>query len=341
MDYRILFFLMASAAYATEVEQVRKNVFAQELSVFKQRDDAFVKNSTLARDLTHALGNRQSLSPIDRLYAQLAIESGVAVWQPLAGYCVEATKAPELFIMVKQLADQCSVVMPLIVVGLGASVQCLSFSQNFSLLFIGRDAIEGLSQDGLRAVIAHELAHIKYQHSARRLMQGHVLPSVIDNVSLGLGTLFAGYAIYKQDAKTFFESVASVGIVWLIARAVLELSTTDPVVDEQEADQFACLLVGPQAFIQSLKWLEAKVLREKKEFEDRVALREAQKIPLSQVEQKKNEAMRKSYKWLLYGKNTTPHPSIRERIKYAEQFSAQVPCQTTSDHALLPVDQQA
>lgn len=341
MDYRILFFLMASAAYATEVEQARKNVFAQEPAVLKQSGDDAIKNSTLARDLTCALKSRQSLSPIDRLYGQLAIESGVVAWQPLEGYYVEATKALELFIMVKQLADQCNVVMPLIVVGLGPYAQSVSFTKNFSLLFLGTDLISQLSQAGLRAVIAHELGHIKYQHMTKRLMQEHVLPWVIDHGSLALCVLSAGSAVYEQDVKTFFDCVTSAAVVWLIARAVLELSTTDPAVDEQEADQFACQLVGPQAFIQSLKWLEAKVLREKKEFEDRVALRKAQKIPLSRDEQKAIEAMRKSYAWVLYGKNTTPHPSIRERINYAEQFSAQAPCQIMPDHALLAVDQQA
>ena len=89
----------------------------------------------------------------------------------------EANKAysPILYNMVKEIADKLEIATPEILIFKGEFANALameSSSASAGQIIIGKDLIKdtefGLSYDELKAIIAHELAHLKHQHPLKR-----------------------------------------------------------------------------------------------------------------------------------------------------------------------------
>ena len=90
----------------------------------------------------------------------------------------EANKAysPILYNMVKEVADKLKITMPEILIFKGELANAFALqlsSDSAGQIIIGKDLIKdaefGLSYDELKAIIAHELAHLKHQHVPKRI----------------------------------------------------------------------------------------------------------------------------------------------------------------------------
>ena len=90
----------------------------------------------------------------------------------------EANKAysPILYNMVKEIADKLEIATPEILICKGELANAFALqvsSASAGQIIIGKDLIKdaefGLSYDELKAIIAHELAHLKHQHCPKRI----------------------------------------------------------------------------------------------------------------------------------------------------------------------------
>ncbi|MFA6527742.1 MAG: M48 family metalloprotease [Candidatus Babeliales bacterium] len=356
MKYKKLLFLMWSVIGATEMPQTQKSVFAQEIIAFKQEDKDFkalsecsndvIKELVLLNDLKKILEKQKFSSSSECKSAQSAISAAAELFARFNGSLLDAQKAPKLFAMIQQLASQCKVAMPHVIVGTSDRTASISLTKNFSIVFIGMAFIEQLSDDGIRAVIAHELGHIVHQHSAKLFLQDDI-KRCIDGALCGPFLALLYIAFCKGNLNLLFTLAATSGISWLALRALFEFYKIDPALNEQEADDVALELVGPDASIEVMKKLKAKILNEQQAFENDVSFLKAKKTSLDESDIATIQAIRKNYARLLRGKNITPHPSIRARILHvqqwqaehqksndlAQQFSEQAACQTKSDPA--------
>ena len=83
---------------------------------------------------------------------------------------------PILYNMVNEIADKLEIVTPEILICKGELANAFasqSSSSSAGQITIGKDLIKdaefGLSYDELKAIIAHELAHLKHQHVPKRI----------------------------------------------------------------------------------------------------------------------------------------------------------------------------
>lgn len=372
MNHKLIFLLMWSVVTAAENESVSDSVFSQEIEALKENDADYkalcacksgtVKNLALLCDFEKALKEGKQLSFIDEICAHVLINKNAYPLGQTNAYLLSTTKTPKLLAMVKELADKCKVAMPYVMLvpgqeGALSQAKSMALTKNFSIIILDAATIEMLSDDGLRAIVAHELGHVKHLHGCKRFLKEKIAPLLILEAACIAGTVL----FYKKSQKGYpWGDITKIYAATFLGFILLHVCGPNVVAQEEEADEEALKLVGPEAFLDAMNVLELQYLQEQAAFENDAAYLETKTDQLSEQDKRFMpdlaliQATKDFYEITLEGEHNGTHPSMNKRIERGEQWlarqkeiidqvatdiSEQVPDQITPDCASLPADQ--
>lgn len=236
---------------------------------------------------------------------------------------------PQLYSYVQSICDQQSMPIPTIFITRRKGVFNAFAAKLFSTtggIALYQKIIEDTTDSELEAIIAHELGHIKHNHSNKIIAR--ILPLYI--------TIFAyltftqskplGYkpSLLERSLNVYFRHFFSGVLAGIIAQLTIGKQF------EKEADEFAYKEVGNEkGLIEFFKHVQDKENAENEAFDRLYVALEDNKPELSADDHqclcmiaKMFQGLTKGFKWVYYNTRFGPHPSPQERQKTVEEYLA-------------------
>jgi len=313
----------------------------------------FGQNQTIAQEIATLLANdedikaRQEMTNVS-LKAQLYVidvatafaEQGVEdswwrsfFYEDSVGPCIAeqlngliplcSKKAPKLHTLIEEVAHACNIPTPPVFIAGKKDVfnaMACSFSHNLSMVILGQKLVEEMTDNELKAVIAHELGHIKFNH---------VPKAMITNLALFGGSIalaaYVAYKIHNVDPQTLFETLA---IFSATGAAVSLIAVYATYRHECQADDEAIRAVGAQPFVDSMEAIKKYVMNQLAIFDKEQAYCIAQLKRLEELAPEKAAKIKEDleemktdmYKEIQEHLDTDwDHPAVNKRIEYGKQ----------------------
>lgn len=254
---------------------------------------------------------------------------------------LEEHQTPKLHALIDELAKAHNIPKPAVFLSTGGKLlnaYTMSLTRGASIIVIGEELIEKTSYEELKAVLAHELAHIKNNHNSKIIAAGFVstliLPALVMLIYKDLSPLRVEVDAAEGSTSpytVFLFTSTCASFLWIIAELYIRRSF------EKEADLDAIKATNdPQSFINMLTVLE----------KDYIELFEPFNKAYDYTVDKIKEIETESYihSWWLKTKasllksvmenakkgaleeDLSDHPSIKSRKAYAQQvLDAQLP----------------
>lgn len=173
-----------------------------------------------------------------------------------------AEKIPQLHALVKELAQKYNMpTPPIFLAGQNKlfNAAATSFVPSSAMVILGKKLLEEMTDEELKAVLAHELSHVKNSHVLKNL--------ALISAFLATGVVLWHYAstwMFNED-KSFGQTLYSIFVPRELAH-VLEI-------DKDRVNQELVLLGGVTVFLVVVATIIAKVSRMHEEQADRDAMR--------------------------------------------------------------------
>jgi len=160
------------------------NEIAEEIYTLKHFDKDFktrtidMKNQSAKKlfdnvDIKKLIADEPSIVKQKLLSFFLKVYPGGPLRSTKSVVMVTSEKAPKLYAVVKELADNLNMPAPTLFITENRKIfdafSC-SLTKNLSLMCLGENLVNNLSIEELRTVIAHELGHIKKNHIQKQLV---------------------------------------------------------------------------------------------------------------------------------------------------------------------------
>lgn len=170
---------------------------------------------------------------------------------------VDEHQAPELYAMVRELAERAELPMPRVYVIPDAQPNAFATGRNprHGVVAVTEGILDALSPRELRGVLAHELAHIKNRDILISTVAA-ILASAITTVAnvLSFGALFGGHADEEDGGGSLLGTLALV-IVAPLAATLVQLAISRS--RELHADETGARIAGdPEALASALVRLD-------------------------------------------------------------------------------------
>lgn len=232
-------------------------------------------------------------------------------------------KAPRLHLLVEEVAHACNVPTPPIFLAGNKDIfnaMACSFTQNISMVILGKKLVEEMTDNELKAVIAHELGHVKFNHIPKALITNIVL--------LGGGVALAAYGVYKLhnvDPQTLLETMAIFSAAGAAAGLIAVYTTYR---HECQADDEAIRAVGAQPFVDSMEAIKKYIMSELAIFDKEQAYCVSQLKRLEELAPEKAAKIKEDLEEMktnMYEKiqehldTDWDHPALNKRIEYGKQ----------------------
>lgn len=347
----LIFFLstvVITQAHSKTEKEIFHNPMAQEIANLKKHNAEFKKEYQLKNDTLRSLlidvrtmafisDKHNSIDQITN-YVFFKVFPGPALNLafPKGLVSVNATQAPLLHELIDNLAHKMNIAKPAIFITRDKSIfnACASsLSTNASLIIIGQKLLNSLSEQELRSVLAHELAHVKNNHVPKQLCcsLGILTGSVLLWRYLFCDVKKSTDKTTINDATSRPETVGKalmfIGAVIWAELLILNFSR----IFEKEADTDAIATTNdPQSFINMISKIEDEVEKEFNNYQEEYdyVIEEIKKIKessswhawlyetrasahLSSMKEIRDQA-------LDYDNGT--HPSCKTRKEYARQL---------------------
>jgi|GEM_PF-5383776 Zn-dependent protease with chaperone function len=325
-------FLICVFVYGEEgVAFEGKSEIAQEILDLKNNDEDLKKRTNEIKtenvlcflnrfDLEKFMENQEALS----FYEKKNLRLFLIRISKLKHLLLTQKKAPKLFGLVSDLCKKLNISMPVIFLDeKSRSYNAMSFySGEFSAIVLDESLVNILSQDELSAIIAHELAHIKFKHinKIKKIRKSTLLAGYSVGSFWGLALVnmfFNSRANTKNISKICFSLGAATGVINLAI--YFKLLPWMWHKNEKQADSIAAKVTDAKSLICALKKIEQAFAEEdeyqylieyaKSNLEDGVV----KKVLLKNIRSIAN--WRKKIKSV---KNET-HPSYEERFDNLEK----------------------
>ncbi len=298
-----------SSVYHQELKALKKTPFHK--TIFEQRSNPFL------RETLRSVENAKELGILGRWLFVIG-----AVWR--GGVVVTEESMPKLYGYVNQVCTQQKMRTPTIFITKNKT-ELLFDVNTFSIkslaskgaILINQDLLEKTSEKALEAAIAHEIAHIQYNHDNKNMVAKMILPGA------------ASYFLLKINPHAF---ASRVGIISLevfnnIAPHLLPRMLIGKQF-EKEADKFVYTLNNANGLIEYCRYLQEKDTRTEADYTDtRASLRSADislfpYLPLTLKYHFLNTGHQvyNAGKWIGHHTFLSKHQTYEARIKAAQQY---------------------
>lgn len=299
-----------------------EQTYLQEFKAFKETAEykEFFDNKDVASNLKNIqrdIYNHQQLSFIYRLLHKVFLDTDTII--------VNSRTMPKLYSHIENICNEQKIKVPAIFISNKKSI-FNAFAAKLFLscggLLIGQKILNEVTDEELEAVIAHELGHIKYNHTNKmfalnRLIYIFVASWVYDRNPIRMNDSF--FTKIDKFQKNDYQSN-----IWAALFTQLIIGKRF----ERQADEFAYKTVGKG---RGLKQFMQRVIEKRKKYEAEITSSKA----LLQTHQQKfgtidnllfkirfffADELHKLYYWLYYNTRLGAHPSPEARIETIEKY---------------------
>ena len=317
--------LIHSIGYCKDKQE---SSYYQELQTFKENPEFQAIFDEEAPDLAchihRDIQNFKELSYWQRLSRFLFLSEDVVAVTP--------STMPKLYAYVESTCNKQGLAIPTIFITREKGIFNAFAAKLFATtggIAIHQKIIEDTSDVELEAVIAHELGHIKHNHSNQILARA---------VPLYLAALVG--MSYARTMNPVYTRKNGVNFIELICRHVLASSVAGFLTQltigkqfEKEADEFSYKEVGNgQGLIEFFKHLQEKEKYQDAAFDGAYEALQKNKPALSDhdyqailIDYYVAKGIHKGFKWVYYNTPMGPHPSPEARQKAVEEYLASKP----------------
>jgi Zn-dependent protease with chaperone function len=336
------------SSWAAKSENESKQTIAQEVEkLLKTRENLFssckiieedkIRNAFRQIDAVKIMATKESWTSRQTMSLFLAIVPRLLHFHSGLNYkhLVLATPhdAPKLCRLVTNLAQQLSISTPLIfIVDDDTFINACSgsFTQNYSMIAIGKQLLTNFSHEELKSTIAHELGHIKLNHGIKITASLILTTAGIFLLTDLLLKLFIDFNNPKSSTKRTIRNVA-IRSGQLLTSTILAYNILAPYFRkiEKDADNIELSITNdPEALNNSLKTMTQleqqqfnKYLQEQLTLWDHID-KETGKISPDEAKELKQNLASHSLGSLISNFLFSPqtHPSHKQRYEYVNSI---------------------
>lgn len=302
-------------------QSVPTYTYQEELKKFKESPEytlIFDEDANqIARDINRDIENFKELPLLSRLARIFILTDSVVV--------TPATM-PMLYDYIDWTCKEAGIDTPPIFISIEKrffNAVAMKLFASTGAILIGQKMITETDDEELEAIIAHEIGHIKYNHSNKAL--AIFAPSLIVS---GI----AAYLLYNAAAPKYQFALPNALIQINVASFALSVAgvITSCIINkrfEKDADRFACELGKAEGFIASIKHFIEKDKKYDMEMDDVLVKLEDNKERLDTGDYNSlkysfyiDKYLIKWFKWLYYKTPVGAHPSHEERLAAAQEY---------------------
>lgn len=230
---------------------------------------------------------------------------------------------PRLYAYVQDLCERHAIAMPPIFITIQKNIFnafALKLLATTGGVLIGQKLLLEATDEELEGVIAHELGHIKHNHTNKSL----ALYFAVATIATLVQAYYLPHKIKDSFQKIVFKEYLSLLAVGLITSIIINKRF------EREADEFACKDQHAAGLIQFFKHLLQKEKVREASFIDTYEHIQKNSNALSSHDHRSlliryyiargQDYLLKGYKWLYHNTPLGAHPSHEERIVAAQRY---------------------
>ncbi len=221
--------------------------YFQELKKYKQRmknDGVIIFNTDAPFVLRELQKDIESCRNLSRDYRVVRTWMGCVAIKP--------DTMPKLYFYIEKLCKDNGITTPTIFIPIDNgffNAAASKFFRSYGAIIIGQDLLKELSDEAIEAVIAHEIGHIKYSHTNKKILA--IAGAWVAGVSVAVYRI-----VNRRYASELLDGVELWG-AFIFSPVIANFFTTKYF--ERQADEFACKQAKRgQGLIESLEILKKK-----------------------------------------------------------------------------------